>query len=74
MSHRETPKCVRCSRVVTDADRVVMMHGDLFHRTCWNILSSEVRRADSRQLAKLSGELGRRSRDRRRRPPAAPAE
>ena len=59
-------KCVRCSRGITDADRVVMMHGDLFHRTCWNVLRSEVRRADSRQLAKLSAELIKRSRQKRR--------
>jgi hypothetical protein len=59
-------KCVRCSRAISAADRVVMMHGDLFHRTCWNLLSSEVRRADSRQLAKLSAEFIKRSRQKLR--------
>ena len=62
----EMAKCVRCSRAISGADRVVMMHGDLFHRTCWNVLCSEVRRADSRQLAKLSAELLKRSRQRLR--------
>ena len=60
------PKCVRCSHIITDGDRVVMMHADRFHRSCWNVLSSEVRRADSRQLAKLSRELVKRSRERLR--------
>jgi hypothetical protein len=70
------PKCVRCSRLIADADRMVMMQGDLFHRSCWTMLRSEVRRADSRQLANLSRELVRRRRDRLRRnppPPPSPA-
>jgi hypothetical protein len=74
LSHGDVPKCVRCSGVITDTDRVIMMHGDLFHRTCWQILSSELRRADSRQLAKLSAELVKRSRERLRRIPPPPSE
>jgi len=65
-------KCVRCSRAVAAVDRVVMMHGDLFHGTCWTLLSSEVRRADSRQLAKLSTELIKRSREKLRARPTTP--
>ena len=72
MSDANAPKCVRCSQIITDTDRVIMMHADLFHRTCWQILSSELRRADSRQLAKLSGELVKRSRERLRKIPPSP--
>jgi hypothetical protein len=74
MSARDARKCVRCSRILADTDCVVIMHGDLFHHTCWQIMSSEVRRADSRQLAKLSGELVKRSRERLRRIPPPPSE
>jgi hypothetical protein len=64
-------QCVRCSGVITAADRVIMMHGDLFHGTCWALLSSEVRRADSRQLAKLSTELIKRRRQKLRAKPTS---
>jgi hypothetical protein len=56
-------KCTRCSGRIDEAD-AVNEHGDLFHRQCWDILRSELRIANSRQLARLSRELVRKSRAR----------
>jgi hypothetical protein len=55
-------KCTRCSRRVNEDP--VTEHGDVFHRHCWDVLRSELRIANSRQLARLSRELIRRSRER----------
>ena len=59
-------KCVRCSGSV-DADDLVIERGERFHQRCWQILQSLSHIADSRQMAELSRELIRRSRDRLKR-------
>jgi hypothetical protein len=56
-------KCVRCSRIVDDSELVVE-HGERFHDHCWQIMRSNSRIADSRQMARLSQELILRSVDR----------
>ena len=56
-------KCVRCSRIVDDSELVVE-RGERFHEHCWQIMRSNSRIADSRQMAQLSQELIRRSLDR----------
>jgi len=56
-------KCVRCSRIVDDSELVVE-RGERFHDHCWQIVQSNSRIADSRQMARLSQELIRRSLDR----------
>ena len=32
------PRCARCNRTLGDVDRVMFMHGDLFHDQCWREL------------------------------------
>src|SRR5689334_23033608 len=56
-------KCTRCSRTVAPPDGI-SEHGDVFHHHCWDVLRSELRIANSRQLARLSREVVRRSRER----------
>jgi len=56
-------KCARCSQTIDDVD-LVIERGERFHRQCWQILQSLSRIADSRQMARLSQELIRGSRDR----------
>jgi len=56
-------KCARCSRPIDDAD-LVIDRGDRFHHHCWQILESAKQVADSRQMARLSRELIRRSLER----------
>jgi len=56
-------KCVRCSRIVDDSE-LVLERGERFHDHCWQIVQSNSRIADSRQIARLSEELIRRSLER----------
>ena len=56
-------KCARCSRTIDEPD-LVTARGDRFHRHCWQIVESAKRMADSRQMARLSHELVRRSLER----------
>jgi hypothetical protein len=53
-------KCARCSETVDPAD-LIIARGDHFHQYCWQILESDARIADSRQMARLSQELVARS-------------
>jgi hypothetical protein len=58
-------KCVRCSRLI-EPDELIRSRGDHFHEHCWQVLESAARIADSRQMARLSRELIRRSLERLR--------
>src|SRR2546425_4178767 len=37
-----THKCARCNKTFGAVDRVMFMHGDLFHEQCWRKLSSRM--------------------------------
>jgi len=50
-------KCAQCSLRIEAGDLVVFMHGDLFHRTCWRILASNIRIEESAKLKKQSRDL-----------------
>src|SRR5262249_9148975 len=63
-------KCARCSRTIDEPD-LVIERGDRFHAHCWQIVESAKRMADSRQMARLSQELVRRSLERLK-PPDRP--
>ena len=49
------PRCARCNRTLGDVDRVMFMHGDLFHDQCWRELQPATPlQFDSRSKEKVS--------------------
>ena len=49
-------KCFRCAQEIADDAPVVFEHGDLFHRACWLVVTSDARVANARQIATLAVE------------------
>ena len=37
-SKSKVSRCAKCNKVLGDVDRVMFMHGDLFHDQCWREL------------------------------------
>ena len=55
--YSERKKCVHCSREVNDDAVGIDVEGDLFHRSCWQLLVSDARIRLSRSLSRRSREL-----------------
>jgi len=50
-------KCAQCSREIEDDGLGVVIDGDAFHRSCWQVLLSDERIRVSRSLSRRSREL-----------------
>jgi hypothetical protein len=50
-------KCAQCSRGIEDDGLGVVIDGDAFHRSCWQVLLSDERIRVSRSLSRRSREL-----------------
>ena len=57
ITYRRRAKCAHCSRVIDDNGLGVVIAGDAFHRSCWQVLLSDERIRLSRSLSRQSREL-----------------
>jgi hypothetical protein len=51
------PKCAHCSRPIDPGAAALVVDGDRFHRSCWQLLLSDERVRISRSLGRQSREL-----------------
>ena len=49
-------KCAHCSRAINDPVLAIDVEGDVFHRSCWQLLLSDARIRLSRSLSRRSRE------------------
>lgn len=49
-------KCAHCSRAINDEAPGMEVEGDVFHRSCWQLLLSDARIRLSRSLSRRSRE------------------
>jgi hypothetical protein len=57
IAYARPPKCAHCSRLIPDEGLGVLIDGDAFHRSCWQVLLSDERIRVSRSLSRRSREL-----------------
>ena len=57
IAYSRPAKCAHCSRPIQDDGLGIVMEGDSFHRSCWQVLLSDERIRLSRTLSRQSREL-----------------
>ena len=57
IAYMRRAKCAHCSRTIDDNGLGVLIEGDAFHRSCWQVLLSDERIRLSRSLSRQSRDL-----------------
>lgn len=57
IAYSRRAKCAHCSRTITDDGLGVVIEGDAFHRSCWQVLLSDERIRLSRSLSRQSRDV-----------------